>query len=67
MATSFEYRVFLPESDGWRGERTLTRLNELGAEGWRVVAPITDSEPMGTAHATYSFTGALLLERSREN
>lgn len=64
MSERFEYQV-LHTDDQW-GARTIGRLNELGSQGWRVVASITDSEQMGTAHATYSFTSGVILERRLE-
>ena len=52
---SFEYRV-LDVDTGLFGSSTVSeeRLNELGADGWEVVAPITEKSGQ---------TSALVLKR----
>ncbi|WP_254272837.1 DUF4177 domain-containing protein [Haloarcula marina] len=55
--TSYEYRLFEVDTGMFGGSSVpVDELNELGADGWEVVAPITENSGQ---------TAGLLLKRER--
>jgi len=62
----YEYKVFEVEMS-WSGQSSTVpedELNELGAEGWDIVAPITERSGKTTGQQSGKTTG-LVMQRER--